>query len=61
MAFRRAARAHTSPVTAFDISPDGTYLGTGSSEGDALLQCSLHKGVSRLMPMQANGRGTPRG
>ncbi len=26
------------PITAFDISPSGTFLGTGTSEGDCILQ-----------------------
>ena len=39
MAFRQAAKAQSSPVTAFDISPDGAFLGTGSSEGELPVSC----------------------
>ncbi|KAK9808182.1 hypothetical protein WJX73_005830 [Symbiochloris irregularis] len=30
----KQAKAHNSPITAFDISPSGRFLGTGTSEGD---------------------------
>ena len=37
VAFRAAAKAHSCPVTSFDVSNCGAFLGTGSSEGDVRL------------------------
>ena len=33
---RRQLKAHGSAITAFDISRSGKFLGTGTSEGEAL-------------------------
>ena len=33
LALARRAKVHDAPITAFDISASGAYLGTGSSEG----------------------------
>ena len=54
MVLQRQVKAHNAAITAFDISPSGLYLGTGTSEGNAHAWHALHSTQLLLCGLSAD-------
>ena len=59
MLLTKRAKAHNMPITAFDISISGRFLGTGTSEGDLLSSPFLSLSLSLCDPCLHSGTHVP--